>query len=93
MSLVYNNGKPIGKCKSYSIEKVQGTRDFVKLQDFIPREVELNENQQIVIDLEMSNYSVEVTDWSYPEELDTENLRYLFSTVLENARALEQEEE
>lgn len=49
MSLVYNNGKPIGKCKSYSIEKVQGTRDFVKLQDFIQREVELNENQQIAI--------------------------------------------
>lgn len=54
---------------------------------------QLNENQQIVIDLEMSDCSVEVAGWNYPEELDTENLRYLFSNVLENARALEQEEE
>lgn len=54
---------------------------------------QLNENQQIVIDLEMSDCSVEVTGWNYPDELDTENLSYLFSNVLENARALEQEEE
>lgn len=54
---------------------------------------QLNENQQIVIDLEMSDCSVEVAGWNYPEELDTENLRYLFSNVLENARALEQEAE
>ena len=54
---------------------------------------QLNDNQQIVIDLEMSDCYVEVAGWNYPEELDTENLRYLFNDVLENARALEQEEE
>jgi ribosomal protein L21E len=53
----------------------------------------LNENQQIVIDLEMTDCYVEVAGWNFPEELDTENLRYLFSNVLENERALEQEEE
>ncbi|WP_461198288.1 hypothetical protein [Enterococcus sp. N249-2] len=57
------------------------------------KQPQLNENQQIVIDLEMSDCSVEVTGWNYPDELDTENLSYLFSNVLENARALEQEEE
>lgn len=61
--------------------------------DLYPFAEKLNENQQIVIDLEMSDCSVEVTGWTYPDELDTENLRYLFDNVLENARALEQEEE
>lgn len=53
----------------------------------------LNENQRIVIDLEMSDYSVEVAGWEYPEKLDTENLRYLFSNVLEMLEFLEQEDE
>ncbi len=93
MSLVYNNKKLFGKCSKFAIEKVQGTSPFVMLENFEPKQPQLNENQQIVIDLEMSECSVEVTGWHYPEELDTENLRYLFSDVLENARALEQEEE
>lgn len=59
----------------------------------LPVQPILNEKQQIVIELEMSDCSVEVTGWNYPEELDTENLRYLFSNVLENARATEQEED
>ena len=67
---------------NYAVANVQGLE-----------QPQLNENQQIVIDLEMSDCSVEVAGWNYPEELDTENLRYLFSNVLENARALEQEEE
>lgn len=67
---------------NYALANVQGLE-----------QPQLNENQQIVIDLEMSDCSVEVAGWNYPEELDTENLRYLFSNVLENARALEQEEE
>lgn len=64
-----------------------------KVKEAIFDQSTLNENQQIVIDLEMTDCYVEVAGWNFPEELDTENLRYLFSNVLENERALEQEEE
>ena len=50
MNLVYNNDKPIGKCESYSIDKVPGTRPLVMLTNFEPKYSELNENQQIVLD-------------------------------------------
>lgn len=50
MSLVYNNDKPIGKCESYSIDKVPGTSPFVMLTNYEPLRSELNENQQIVFD-------------------------------------------
>lgn len=50
MSLVYNNDKLIGKCSKYAIEKVQGTSPFVMLENFEPKQPQLNENQQIVLD-------------------------------------------
>ena len=50
MSLVYNNDKPIGKCESYSIDKVPGTSPFVMLTNYEPLRSELNENQQIVFE-------------------------------------------
>lgn len=34
MSLIYNNGKPVGRCDSFEIEKVQGTSDFIKIRKF-----------------------------------------------------------
>lgn len=49
MSLVYNNKKLIGKCSKYAIEKVQGTSPFVMLENFEPKQPQLNENQQIVL--------------------------------------------
>lgn len=50
MSLVYNNKKLIGKCSKFAIEKVQGTSPFVMLENFEPKQPQLNENQQIVLD-------------------------------------------
>lgn len=49
MSLVYNNKKLIGKCSKFAIEKVQGTSPFVMLENFEPKQPQLNENQQIAI--------------------------------------------
>lgn len=49
MSLVYNNKKLIGKCSKFAIEKVQGTSPFVMLENFEPKQPQLNENQQIVL--------------------------------------------
>lgn len=49
MSLVYNNKKLIGKCSKFAIEKVQGTSPFVMLENFEPKQPQLNENQQIVV--------------------------------------------
>lgn len=50
MSLVYNNDKPIGKCESYSIDKIPSTTPFVMLTNYEPLRSELNENQQVVLD-------------------------------------------
>ncbi|MGH1804812.1 hypothetical protein [Enterococcus gallinarum] len=50
MSLVYNNDKLIGKCSKYAIEKVQGTSPFVMLENFEPKQPQLNENQQMVLE-------------------------------------------
>lgn len=50
MSLVYNNKKFIGKCSKFAIEKVQGTSPFVMLENFEPKQPQLNENQQIVLE-------------------------------------------
>lgn len=50
MSLVYNNDKPIGKCESYSIDKIPGTTPFVMLTNYEPLRSELNENQRIVFE-------------------------------------------
>lgn len=49
MSLVYNNKKLIGKCSKFAIEKVQGTSPFVMLENFEPKQPQLNEQQQIAI--------------------------------------------
>lgn len=48
MSIVYNNSRAIGKCKSYEIEKVQGSKDFLKMVDFETFD-RLNENQNVVL--------------------------------------------
>lgn len=49
MSLVYNNKKLIGKCSKFAIEKVQGTSPFVMLENFEPKQPQLNENQFKII--------------------------------------------
>lgn len=49
MSLVYNNDKPIGKCESYSIDKIHGTTPFVMLTNYEPLRLELSSNQQVAI--------------------------------------------
>ena len=49
MSLVYNNDKPIGKCESYSIDKVPGTIPLVMLTNYEPLRSELYEIQQNVL--------------------------------------------
>lgn len=56
MSLVYNNKKLIGKCSKFAIEKVQGTSPFVMLENFEPKQPQLNENQQIVLEWLKKNY-------------------------------------
>lgn len=56
MSLVYNNKKLFGKCSKFAIEKVQGTSPFVMLENFEPKQPQLNENQQIVLDWLKKNY-------------------------------------
>ncbi|MFS1032932.1 hypothetical protein ACFC9G_13365 [Enterococcus casseliflavus] len=48
MSLVYNNKKLIGKCSKFAIEKVQGTSPFVMLENFEPKQPQLNENQKSI---------------------------------------------
>lgn len=50
MSLIYNNDKPIGKCESYSIDKIPGTTPFVMLTNYEPLRSGLNENQQVVLE-------------------------------------------
>lgn len=57
MSLVYNNDKPIGKCESYSIDKIPGTTPFVMLTNYEPLRSELNENQQVVLELLQKAYA------------------------------------
>ncbi|VFA67121.1 Uncharacterised protein [Enterococcus saccharolyticus] len=49
MSLVYNNKKLIGKCSKFAIEKVQGTSPFVMLENFEPKQPQLNENQKALV--------------------------------------------
>lgn len=68
MSLVYNNDKLIGKCSKFAIEKVQGTSPFVMLENFEPKQPQLNENQQIVLDWlkeEKTNSSLTAFDCIY----------------------------
>lgn len=49
MSLIYNNGKPIGRCDSFSIEEVQGTSDFIKLRNFSFLNSNLTESQDMLL--------------------------------------------
>ncbi|WP_131732162.1 hypothetical protein [Enterococcus saccharolyticus] len=49
VSLVYNNKKLIGKCSKFAIEKVQGTSPFVMLENFEPKQPQLNENQKALV--------------------------------------------
>lgn len=81
MSIVYNNGRAIGKCKSYEIEKVQGSKDFVKMVDFEPFD-RLDKNQRILLEwLKMWHhddalytvadlYDTADPDARYPDEVD-----------------------
>ena len=73
MSLVYNNDKPIGKCESYSIDKVQGTRPLVMLTNFVPKQTDLNENQQIVL------------EWLKEQVSNGETLQYILWELTDNA--------
>ena len=63
MSLVYNNDKPIGKCESYSIDKVPGTSPFVMLTNYEPLRSELNENQQVVLEWLEAYADKDSGDW------------------------------
>lgn len=62
MSLVYNNDKPIGKCESYSIDKIPGTTPFVMLTNYEPLRSELNENQQVVLEW-LKGYALDDSDF------------------------------
>lgn len=62
MSLVYNNKKLIGKCSKFAIEKVQGTSPFVMLENFEPKQPQLNENQQIVLEW-LKEYMLDDSDF------------------------------
>lgn len=50
MSLVYNNGKPIGRCESFDIETVQGTSDFIKMKGFEMKQPNFSKSQQEYFD-------------------------------------------
>lgn len=63
MSLVYNNDKPIGKCESYSIDKIPGTTPFVMLTNYEPLRSELNENQQVVLEWLEAYADKDSGDW------------------------------
>lgn len=62
MSLVYNNKKLIGKCSKFAIEKVQCTSPFVMLENFEPKQPQLNENQQIVLEW-LKEYMLDDSDF------------------------------
>lgn len=64
MSLVYNNGKPVGRCNSFVIEKVQGTSDFIKMKDFSFFENNLSENQNMILDWLLEE-TKEVQEYSF----------------------------
>ncbi len=63
MSLIYNNDKPIGKCESYSIDKVPGTTPFVMLTNYEPLRSGLNENQQVVLEWLEAYADKDSGDW------------------------------
>lgn len=46
MSLVYSNGKLIGRCESFYVDEVQGASPFLMLSDFGPKQAELAEIQE-----------------------------------------------
>lgn len=58
MSLVYNNKKLIGRCSKFAIEKVQGTSPFVMLENFEPKQPQLNENQQGMLQEAINQYDI-----------------------------------
>ncbi|MBZ0323554.1 hypothetical protein [Enterococcus casseliflavus] len=58
MSLVYNNKKLIGKCSKFAIEKVQGTSPFVMLENFEPKQPQLNDNQQEMLKEVIRQYDI-----------------------------------
>ncbi|EPH61133.1 hypothetical protein D931_02810 [Enterococcus faecium 13.SD.W.09] len=64
MSLIYNNGKPIGRCESYEIEKVQGTSDFIKINNFSFLNSLITENQQMLLDW-MLDETEDVQEYSF----------------------------
>ncbi|WP_336682828.1 hypothetical protein [Enterococcus casseliflavus] len=41
---------------------------------------------QIIIDVKMGDFTVEVAGWEYPEELDLENVRHMFGEMLKYAK-------
>lgn len=64
MSLVYNNGKPIGRCEAFEIETCMGTSDFVKMKDFTLLESHLSENQNMLLDWMLGEMK-EVQEYSF----------------------------
>lgn len=64
MSLIYNNGKPVGRCESFEIEKVQGTSDFIKIKKFSFLNSSITENQQMILDW-MLEETADVQEYSF----------------------------
>ncbi|WP_270329201.1 hypothetical protein [Enterococcus malodoratus] len=83
MSLVYNNDKPIGKCESYSIDKIPGTTPFVMLTNYEPLRSELNENQQIVLEWLKEQVSIgndlQYVLWEFTDNVYEEPAEYSVS--------------
>lgn len=80
VSLVYNNKKLIGKCNNFSIEKVQGTSPFVMLENFEPKQPQLNESQQIVLEWLKSTWIDRKKNYWFPFEV-INSLYYQFDVA------------
>lgn len=95
MSLVYNNDKPIGKCESYSIDKIPGTTPFVMLTNYEPLRSGLNENQQVVLewlkdDFKESGNPVDSLESLASEVLHVETFQTCISSTYDDLSISEQ---
>lgn len=64
MSLIYNNGKPVGRCDSFEIEKVQGASEFIKIKNLSFLNSSITENQQMLLDW-MLDETKDVQEYSF----------------------------
>ena len=101
VSLVYNNKKLIGKCSKFAIQKVQGTSPFVMLENFEPKQPQLNENQKLLLE-DLKNIKESHEDknmlgliWVLGQRFTTvSNIKtFTDQEILQVLQTLEQEEE